>query len=198
MLLAFVAVVREGVEAALFLVAAATGVSGWGVVIGAVAGTALACVLAYLVYAGGRTLPLRTFFKVTGLVLIVFAAGLLSRGVMLLQSAGDLGSFNLNGVYDLRSIGWLTQSSEIGKFLAAMVGWDPRPSLEQVVLWLGYAIPVTVLFLRRPRATEKRDAVVGDPVVASGALTASESAAVPPMCEALIGARAPGRASTAL
>ena len=79
----------------------------------------------------------------------VFAAGLVSRGILFLQGAGDLGSFNLNGVYDLRSVSWLTQSTEVGKFLAAMFGWDPRPSIEQVVAWLGYFVPVTYLFLRK-------------------------------------------------
>ncbi len=100
-------------------------------------GLALAGVAAYLVYWGGRSLPLRLFFKVTGVVLIVFAAGLLARTVLYLQSAGDLGSFNLNGVYDVRAYEWLDSSSEVGKFLAAMFGWDPRPSIEQVVVWLG-------------------------------------------------------------
>ncbi|MEZ5135775.1 MAG: hypothetical protein R2699_12155 [Acidimicrobiales bacterium] len=106
--------------------------------------------LAVAVYAAGKNLPVRTFFTVTGIVLIVFAAGLVSRAVLFLQGAGDVGSFNLNGVYDVRSITWLTQSSEVGKFLAALVGWDPRPSIEQVVVWFGYLIPVTVLFLQGP------------------------------------------------
>jgi high-affinity iron transporter len=42
----------------------------------------------------------------------------------------------------------LTQSSEVGKFLAAMFGWDPRPSVEQVVVYLAYLVPVLALFLR--------------------------------------------------
>lgn len=147
---AFVAVLREGIEAALFLVAAAIDSSGAQVLAGAAIGTALALALAVAVYAAGKNLPVRTFFTVTGIVLIVFAAGLVSRAVLFLQGAGDVGSFNLNGVYDVRSITWLTQSSEVGKFLAALVGWDPRPSIEQVVVWFGYLIPVTVLFLRGP------------------------------------------------
>ena len=124
-LVAFLAVLREGIEAALFLIAAATEESGRDVLIGGFIGLALAGVLAYLVYWGGRSLPMRLFFKVTGVVLIVFAAGLLARTVLYLQSAGDLGSFNLNGVYDLRDYAWLDPSSEVGKFLAAMFGWDP-------------------------------------------------------------------------
>jgi high-affinity iron transporter len=145
-LVAFLAVLREGVEAALFLVAAATDSDGGQVVLGALLGIAIAAVLGVLVYAGGRRLPMRAFFQVTGLVVIVFAAGLLARSVLFLQASGDLGSVN-DAVYDLTGQRWLTQSSEVGKFLAAMLGWDPRPSLEQVVVWLAYIVPVTVLFL---------------------------------------------------
>ena len=82
---------------------------------------------------------MKAFFTVTGVVLIVFAAGLVARTVLFLQAAGDLGSFNLNGVYDLTAYRWLTQQTEVGKFLAAMFGWDPRPSIEQVVAWTAFA-----------------------------------------------------------
>lgn len=146
---AFIAVLREGIEAALFLLAAATDESGSAVLIGGLIGLAIASAVAYLVYFGGKKLPMATFFKVTGVILIVFAAGLGAKSVNLLQSANDLSSFNLNGVYDARSVSWLTDSSEIGKFLTAMFGWDPRPSIEQVVVWFGYFIPVTYFFLRK-------------------------------------------------
>jgi len=151
---AFLAVVREGVEAALFMIATATESTGWSVFVGAVLGIAIAVFLGVLVYLGGRSLPMRAFFKVTGVVLIVFAAGLLARSVLFLQSANDLGSFNLNGVYDLRQYAWLTQSTELGKFLAAMFGWDPRPSIEQVVVWLAYLVPTAWLFLRNPSGSK--------------------------------------------
>ena len=105
-------------------------------------------VLAYAVYWGGRSIPLRAFFKVTGLLLIVFAAGLVAKTVMFLQVSGDIGSLSLNGVYDLTSYRWLTQETEVGKFLSAMFGWDPRPSLEQAVAWVAFLVPVTILFLR--------------------------------------------------
>jgi high-affinity iron transporter len=161
---ALFAVLREGIEAALFLIAAATEDSGWSVLVGGLIGLGLASLVAWLVYYGGRSLPLKAFFTVTGVVLIVFAAGLASRTVLFLQGAGDLGSLNLNGVYDLTAYDWLTQSTEVGKFLAAMFGWDPRPSIEQVVAYLGYLVPVLYLFLRpqavRPAADQPRPAAV--------------------------------------
>ena len=154
---ALFAVLREGIEAALFLIAAATEDSGWSVLVGGFIGLALASIVAWLVYYGGRSLPMKAFFTVTGVVLIVFAAGLASRTVLFLQGAGDLGSFSLNGVYDLRQYEYLTQSTEVGKFLAAMFGWDPRPSIEQVVVYVGYLVPVLTLFLRpQPRPVRDR------------------------------------------
>jgi high-affinity iron transporter len=145
---ALVAVLREGIEAALFLIAAGTEESGGAVITGALVGLALASLLAYVVYRGGRSMPMKAFFTVTGLVLIVFAAGLVAKTVLFLQTSGDLGSLNLNGVYDLTAHRWLTQQTEEGKFLAAMFGWDPRPSIEQLVAWTAFAAPVTWLFLR--------------------------------------------------
>jgi high-affinity iron transporter len=151
MTVAFLAVAREGLEAALFLIAAATTEDGWAVLIGGLIGLAGASVLGFLVVLGGRRLPMRQFFTVTGLVLIVFAAGLVSRTVLWLQAAGELGTV-WNNVYDLTAYRWLTVTTESGKFLGAMFGWDPRPSIEQVVAYLAFLVTVSWLFLRRPRA----------------------------------------------
>ena len=115
---------------------------------------------------------MRQFFTVTGLILIVFAAGLVSRTVLWLQAAGELGTV-WNNVYDLTAYRWLTVGTESGRFLGAMFGWDPRPSIEQVAAYLLFLVTVAWLFLRAPR-------------------TAPESAArpwTPPGC------RPPGRAS---
>ena len=160
-MVAFFAVLREGIEAALFLIAAATESEGSEVVLGASIGLSIAIVLGLLVYLGGRRIPIRAFFQVTGMIVIVFAAGLVARTVLFMQSAGVLGSFN-DAVYNLTDYRYLTQQTEFGKFLAAMLGWDPRPSLEQVVAWLGYIVPVTYLFLRPHR--EEQEAQVAEEV----------------------------------
>ena len=153
MTVAFLAVAREGLEAALFLIAAATTEDGWAVLVGGLIGLAGAAALGALVVLGGRRLPMRQFFTVTGLILIVFAAGLVSRTVLWLQAAGDLGTV-WNNVYDLPAYQWLTTSTESGKFLGAMFGWDPRPSIEQVVAYLAFLVTVSWLFLRTPRTAE--------------------------------------------
>jgi high-affinity iron transporter len=155
---AFLAVAREGLEAALFLIAAATTEDGWAVLVGGLIGLAMASVLGFLVVLGGRRLPMRQFFTITGLVLIVFAAGLVSRTILWLQAAGELGTV-WNNVYDLTAYPWLTVSTETGKFLGAMFGWDPRPSIEQIVGYLAYLGTVSWLFLRTPKAVRERQKV---------------------------------------
>jgi high-affinity iron transporter len=155
---AFLAVAREGLEAALFLIAAATTEDGWAVLVGGLIGLAAASVLGFLVVLGGRRLPMRQFFTVTGLVLIVFAAGLVSRTILWLQAAGELGTV-WNNVYDLTAYSWLTVSTESGKFLGAMFGWDPRPSIEQIVGYLLFLVTVSWLFLRTPKAVRERQKV---------------------------------------
>jgi high-affinity iron transporter len=146
---ALLAVAREGLEAALFLIAAATTEDGWAVLAGGLIGLAVASALGALVVLGGRRLPLRQFFTVTGLILIVFAAGLVSRTILWLQAAGELGTV-WNNVYDLTAYRWLTVGTESGRFLAAMFGWDPRPSIEQVAAYLLFLVTLAWLFLRAP------------------------------------------------
>jgi high-affinity iron transporter len=157
-MVAFVAVAREGLETALFLISTTANSSGNDVLIGGLIGLAIAAGLGVLVYHGSRFLPLRRFFQVTGVLIILFAAGLLSRGVLFLQSAGDLGTVN-NAVYNLTGQRWLTQSTQSGRFLAGIFGWDPRPSIEQVAVYLGYLIPVLVFFFwdGRSKATASVD-----------------------------------------
>jgi high-affinity iron transporter len=148
---AFVAVAREGLETALFLISGTTSSDGGDVVVGGLIGLALAIVLGVLVYHGSRRISVRRFFQVTGVLIILFAAGLLARGVMFLQAAGDLGSVEM-AAYNLTAYDWLTTSTQSGRFLAGIFGWDPRPSVEQVVVYLAYLVPVLVLFFRAPSA----------------------------------------------
>jgi high-affinity iron transporter len=148
---AFLAVLREGFEAAVFLLALSTSSDGLGLFVGAVLGLGLSAILGWMVVLGGKRLPLRQFFKVTGVVLILFAAGLLSRALGGLQDIGDLPLY-YDAVYDLTMFPRLTGETEFGSFLIAIAGWDPRPSIEQVLMWTGYVGVVTWLFLRRPKA----------------------------------------------
>ena len=71
-----------------------------------------------------------------------------SKGIAFLQGQTSVVVYNVSGIH------WLTAQSEVGKFLAGIFGWDPRPSVEQVGVYLLYMVPVLVLFFwdrSRPR-----------------------------------------------
>lgn len=149
--LAFTAVVREGLETALFLLSASASSDGAAVAAGTVSGLAAASALGVLIYRGAARIDVRRFFQVTGALIILFAAGLAAKTVFLLQAAGDVGSLN-DAVWDLTSIEPLTTASQFGRFLAGIFGWDPRPSLEQAAAYLAYLLPVGLLYVRATRS----------------------------------------------
>ena len=151
---AFVAVLREGLETALFLISTTANSEGADVVAGTLVGLAIAVVLGWVVYVGGTRFDLRRFFIVTGVLLVLFAGGLLDRAVGLLQGAGDVHSWD-DSLYDLTRYGWLTGRTQSGRFLSGILGWDAQPSVEQAAVYLAYVIPVAVLFLRGYRRPAK-------------------------------------------
>jgi high-affinity iron transporter len=152
--LAFFAVLREGVETALFLFAAAQGtaVEGSSVapasqVIGALLGLGLAVILGVLLYRGGIRMNLRSFFRVTGLILIVVAAGLFAYSLHELQEAGWL-PFLGGHAFDLSAS--LPDDEGIGAILRGLVGYNADPTWLEVVGWAAYLVVVGALFLRTP------------------------------------------------
>lgn len=138
-LLAFVAVIREGVEMALFLAASAFAADGAGTLIGALLGLALASAAGVLIYIYAVRLNLSLFFDVTSLFLIVFAAGLLAHGVHEFQEIGAL-PILLNPAWDLRSI--LSNDSLPGSLLRSLFGYNDNPSILEVTTYLAYWIVV--------------------------------------------------------
>jgi high-affinity iron transporter len=160
--LAFFAVLREGVETALFLFAAAEGtaVEGGGVgaqLVGAALGLVLAVVLGALLYRGGIRMNLRTFFKVTGVILIVVAAGLFAYSVHELQEAGWL-PFLESRAFDLSAT--LPDDEGIGAVLRGLVGYNADPGVLEVVAWAAYLVVVGTLYLRPTQPLPSRRVVM--------------------------------------
>lgn len=151
--IAFVAILREGLESALFLLSTSVGDERNAVqLIGALLGIAGAAALGYLVYKGSRKINLRLFFRVTGLLILLFAAGLLAKGVHEFQEAGIFGTLDEH-LWSLAHVGWLNPDlSQTGEFLKGLLGWSPDPSLEMVIAYLAFIIPVGWLFLFQTRA----------------------------------------------
>lgn len=144
--LAFIAVVREGVETALFLFAAnRTAESPLGFIAGGVVGLALAVATGYFIYKGTSRLNMRTFFNVTGLLLILFAAGLLAHGIHEFNEAGVIPAV-VEHVWDTGN--FLSDQSTPGRFLSAILGYNSNPSLTEVVGYIAYLAVVLAAYLR--------------------------------------------------
>lgn len=133
-LLVFFAVVREGVELALLLFAA----PGAGKVVGAGLGLAGAAGIGVLIYAFGRRVDLRTFFRVTTIFLVLFAAGLLSQGAAAFAEAGVLAP--VEGPVLWSTAAWLPQGDGLGAVLNALFGYVDSPRLIEVVGYLLYFV----------------------------------------------------------
>jgi high-affinity iron transporter len=143
--LAFIAVLREGVELALFLTAAAFSSDARQTIIGAALGLGTAALLGWLLFAASVRLDLRRFFSVTGFLLILFAAGLAAHSVGELVEVGWLPSV-IEHVWDANPI--LDENSAFGQILKSLLGYNGNPSLTEVLAYLGY-FGAVLLGLRR-------------------------------------------------
>jgi len=145
--LAFTAVIREGVETALFLAGTATSADqgAASVALGALVGLALAAVIGYGFYRGARVIDLRIFFKWTGIALIFIAAGLLSRAVHELVEIGAIG-IGSGAAFDISAV--LPHEAGVGQFLRAIFGYTSQPEWVTFIVWLAYMVTVLYLYLR--------------------------------------------------
>jgi high-affinity iron transporter len=144
--MAFLAVLKEGFETAVFLLAAAQATHGsrWAALFGGVAGIAVAIGIGFGIYFGGLKLNLGRFFRITGVFLIFIAAGLVTGA---LRTAHEAGWVNIGQqqVFDFSS--WMPSRSVLGALITGMFGISSDPRLIEVLGWLLYAIPVLVVFL---------------------------------------------------
>ncbi|HET90533.1 MAG TPA: hypothetical protein ENN99_07325 [Chloroflexi bacterium] len=154
--LAFVTVLREGIETALFLTAAAFSATPAETLIGGALGLTIAMVLGWLIFATGKRLNVRVFFQVTSVILILFAAGLLAHGVHELQEAALLPTF-VEHVWDVNPI--LDENGAVGSLLKALFGYNGNPSLLEVISYGAYFI---IVFLAT-RASGSRQTVPATP-----------------------------------
>jgi len=149
--LAFTAVIREGLETALFLVAQATAASkgtesgAVSVLGGAVAGLLIAVAIGYGFYRGSRRIDLTTFFRWTGIALIFIAAGLLSQAIHEFIEIGII-PLGTAAAYDISSV--LPHDRGIGQFLRALVGYSASPEVTTLAVYFAYLAGVLALYLR--------------------------------------------------
>jgi high-affinity iron transporter len=149
--LAFLAVGREGVETALFMVGYAEAQTAYPL-IGLVIGVFGAAAIAYGMYAGAIRINLARFFKYTGAFLIVVAAGILSYGIGALQTVGWLPGLS-HKAFDISS--WFNWSSWYGEIIQGVFNVTPTPTVLQLGAWLAYLVIVLSIFLRPTKAPAK-------------------------------------------
>jgi high-affinity iron transporter len=160
--LAFFAVIREGLETSVFLIAAfqnslnprATGT-------GAVLGILVAAGLGYGIYRGGVRLNLSRFFRFTGFILVLVAAGLAASAAHAAAEAGVLTFGQTNAL----NLTWLIAPGTIrASLITGMLGLQPTPTMVEVSLWVVYAIVMSVYVLwPQGRAPQQRRAANVEP-----------------------------------
>ena len=152
--MAFVAVIREGLETAIFVLATLSNSrSPLPGAFGVTLGILMSVGLGYGIYRGGIRVDLRKFFRVTGVVLVVVAAGLLASAVHSLAEAGMITFFQAPAV----DLSWLIAPGTIrSSLLTAFLGFQPVPTVAEVVAWAVFLIPMVVyvsgLRLRRAQS----------------------------------------------
>ena len=144
---AFIAVLREGIELALFLTASVFASDALQATLGAILGLGTAILLGWTIFATAVRLDLRRFFQVTGFLLILFAAGLVAHGVHEFNQVGWIPAV-IEHVWDVSAI--VSDTSTLGQLLAALFGYNPSPSLTEMLAYAAYFI-VVIFGLRRVR-----------------------------------------------
>ncbi|HEX5852548.1 MAG TPA: FTR1 family protein, partial [Solirubrobacteraceae bacterium] len=143
--MAFVAVIREGVETAVFLLAAFQ-VSGDAAAAstGAVLGILVAIVIGWGIYRGGVRLNLGRFFRATAAVLVLVAAGLVASAIHTAHEAAWFNQLQHPAV----DLSWLVHPGSVSSSLfTGMLGVQPHPTVGETVGWLLYALPMLIYVL---------------------------------------------------
>jgi len=160
-LVAFVAVAREGFETVLFLVGAQTGTStGAEVVVGGVVGLLISSAIGVLIYKGSHRINLQAFFKWTGALLILFAAGLFAKGIHEFRELLEIDSSAIAGPVWTITSGPLSSGHVVHDFLKGLFGWSPAPERVRVLAYVAYLVPVSWYYFAkssRPRTTTERE-----------------------------------------
>ncbi len=161
--IAFVAVAREGFETVLFLIGAETAAnSGADVVIGGLVGLVVSAAIGIAFYAGSAKIDLRRFFQYTGMLLILFAAGLFAKGLHEFRELFGVEWSTVSASVWTITSGPLAEGSAIHDFLKGLFGWSPNPERLRVAGYFAYLLPVTWLFFRDPQPSSHHPSKAAD------------------------------------
>src|SRR3954454_4041137 len=143
--IAFVAVVREGLETTLLFYAAAQGATSTLTPLLAIAaGIATSVLIGFGLYAGAIRVNLSRFFTISGVLLVFVAAGIFKYGIHDFQEAGVLPGLG-NTAFDISGV--LDPNSWYGAAIAGMFNITAAPTVLEMVAYVAYLVPVLVAFL---------------------------------------------------
>ena len=152
-LLAFQAVGREGLETVVFTLAIVFSTTTAGALGGAAIGLAGSLVIAFVIYRLGHRLNLARFFTVIGLLLMIFAAGLLADTVENLQQLGWLPVLD-SPMWHTTSL--LSEGSALGDVMHSFFGYSDQPTPLQLIIYVAYLTIVIVTYLGRRTSSQAR------------------------------------------
>jgi FTR1 family protein len=163
--MAFFAVFREGLETAVFLLAVFQNTDNPGTAgTGAVLGLLAAIVIGFALYRGGIKLNLTRFFRFTGVVLALVAAGLVASTLHTAHEAGWI-NFGQDQALDLT---WLVvPGTWTAALLTGMLGIQPQPTTIEVIGYLAYAIPAITYILLPARKKPTKEGAMKSTIAAS-------------------------------
>ncbi len=174
-LLSFQAVGREGLETMVFTLAIVFATSAHGVIIGGAGGLVASLALAFVMYHLGKRINIGAFFKVVGVLLMVFAAGLLVDAIENLQHLGWLPVL-APPLWNTSHI--LSENSALGDIFHSFFGYAQQPSVTQVVVYVVYLVSAVGAFIGlQKRGKGKRVSPPPAAAVSAGAGDPSRSAA---------------------
>ncbi len=149
---AFFAIVREGIELALFITAAFFAGSSENLtantiltLAGVVLGLGTAILLGWSLLAATARLNLKKFFQVTGYLLILFAAGLVAHGIHEFNEVHFIPEI-IEHVWDINS--FVNESSVLGQLLVTLFGYNGNPSLTELIGYFVYLATTAFFFTR--------------------------------------------------
>ncbi|MFG2951049.1 iron uptake transporter permease EfeU [Streptomyces adustus] len=156
-LTSLLAVGREGLETSLFIWTAVQATDdGIRPLVGALLGLATSAILGWLFYRGALKINLAKFFRWTGAMLVVVAAGVLAYGIHDLQEADFLPGLGTLA-FDISTT--IPPDSWYGTLLKGVFNFQPDPTILQTIVWSAYVVPVMVLFLapERPKQSARAE-----------------------------------------
>ena len=158
-LLAFLAVFREGIETSFIVYASAATATTAGPFVGVLLGLLTSVVGGVAIYRGAVQINLAKFFRWTGALLVVVAAGIIAYGFHDLQEANILPGLHTLA-FDISHV--IPPDSWYGVLLKGIFNFNPAPSVIEAIVWLVYLVPVLFIYLRPVKPKTRPPAVTAD------------------------------------